>query len=615
MRKNMKNTMKSGKLFAMAALMAVSSVLPTQAASWKQESGIWKWQKDDGSYEKNGWQWLDGNKDGVAECYYFDSNGHMLANTKTPDGYQVNENGAWVENGSVQTKNTKTTTSVSVSADTTVSVPNGNWLKGLGENSNKWWWMNENGSYPTNQWVWLDGNKDGVAECYYFDANGWAVMAGTTPDGYQVDGDGRWVENNAVKTRKAVHSSTTNSKKSSSGGSSSGGSSSKGSSSSSSSNSSFEDSYNDDSVRYGANDAYTGNYGKMTSSQRQEVEDAIEQFKQEHDISSKDDLQKELEIIKWLAGNCEYKSSKNTWTYSTAYSCIVNGEAQCAGYADAFLQTAKACGLEARYVYNTTHAWNLVKLDGEWYHVDVTWEDSSANSLLKDKYINRTDEQIKQIRSHKTWSSAPKANGSKYNSITVLEYALATGITDPDMKGDKYRLWLMDNPGQVPYNFQAQLYHVGVKMDDNSNYFSDPTNMTTEIVSYIQSRFDQGKGAYITVPKDQKLKWMTAQWLSEHVGGTGYKDARVENDHYDDYQGYLIKYTDGYSKEAASNADNKKGTEAVEETETTEEVTSAVEGAAVVAEIFAAEETIAAETTDVSMEEMVTEESAASLEE
>ena len=95
---------KSGKLFAMATLMATSSVLPAQAASWKQERGAWKWQKDDGSYETNGWQWLDGNKDGVAECYYFDANGHMLANTKTPDGYQVNENGAWVENGSVQSK-------------------------------------------------------------------------------------------------------------------------------------------------------------------------------------------------------------------------------------------------------------------------------------------------------------------------------------------------------------------------------------------------------------------------------------------------------------------------------------------------------------------------------
>ena len=50
------------------------------------------------------WQWLDGNHDGVAECYYFDQTGYMLNNAKTPDGYQVNADGAWVVNSAVQTK-------------------------------------------------------------------------------------------------------------------------------------------------------------------------------------------------------------------------------------------------------------------------------------------------------------------------------------------------------------------------------------------------------------------------------------------------------------------------------------------------------------------------------
>ena len=40
----------------------------------------------------------------MAECYYFDQTGYMLSNAKTPDGYQVNADGAWVINGAVQTK-------------------------------------------------------------------------------------------------------------------------------------------------------------------------------------------------------------------------------------------------------------------------------------------------------------------------------------------------------------------------------------------------------------------------------------------------------------------------------------------------------------------------------
>ena len=45
------------------------------------------------------WQWLDGNEDGIAECYAFDREGWMYADTATPDGYTVNTDGAWAVNG------------------------------------------------------------------------------------------------------------------------------------------------------------------------------------------------------------------------------------------------------------------------------------------------------------------------------------------------------------------------------------------------------------------------------------------------------------------------------------------------------------------------------------
>lgn len=49
----------------------------------------------DGTFGRalTGWQWIDGY------CYYFAPDGKMYANAATPDGYQVNENGAWIENG------------------------------------------------------------------------------------------------------------------------------------------------------------------------------------------------------------------------------------------------------------------------------------------------------------------------------------------------------------------------------------------------------------------------------------------------------------------------------------------------------------------------------------
>lgn len=51
-----------------------------------------------------GWYWIDGNKDGIAECYAFNKDGWMYANTLTPDGYFVNADGAWTIAEKVQIK-------------------------------------------------------------------------------------------------------------------------------------------------------------------------------------------------------------------------------------------------------------------------------------------------------------------------------------------------------------------------------------------------------------------------------------------------------------------------------------------------------------------------------
>lgn len=97
------------KLMLILTTAAVTGMMAATAfaGTWKQDaSGTGKWQYDngDGTYASNGWHWIDGNGDGTAECYYFDGAGWLLANTTTPDGYQVDGNGAWVQNGTVQTK-------------------------------------------------------------------------------------------------------------------------------------------------------------------------------------------------------------------------------------------------------------------------------------------------------------------------------------------------------------------------------------------------------------------------------------------------------------------------------------------------------------------------------
>ena len=52
----------------------------------------------------------------------------------------------------------------------------GTWRQGESR-PDAWWYDYGDGQYPSNTWVWLDGNKDGIAECYYFDKDGWLLTA------------------------------------------------------------------------------------------------------------------------------------------------------------------------------------------------------------------------------------------------------------------------------------------------------------------------------------------------------------------------------------------------------------------------------------------------------
>lgn len=81
---------------ALACMMALAISVPVFAADWVQDSTGWWYQYDDGGYPNNGWSWING------KCYYFTPEGYCLTGTQTPDGYTVDESGAWTVDGVVQ---------------------------------------------------------------------------------------------------------------------------------------------------------------------------------------------------------------------------------------------------------------------------------------------------------------------------------------------------------------------------------------------------------------------------------------------------------------------------------------------------------------------------------
>jgi hypothetical protein len=81
------------------------------------------------------------------------------------------------------------------------------------------------------------------------------------------------------------------------------------------------------------------------------------------------------------------------WSAYTPYGALVEGVAVCEGYAEAFQLLLCYAGVYCRTVNGEAggeaHMWNLVRLDGDWYHVDPTWNDSE--DMPRYDYFNVTD--------------------------------------------------------------------------------------------------------------------------------------------------------------------------------------------------------------------------------
>ena len=75
------------------------------------------------------------------------------------------------------------------------------WVKGISKNA--WWYDLGNGKYYMSSWQWIDGNHDGIAECYCFDENGWMFENAITPDRFTVNENGAWTVDNIVQTKSA----------------------------------------------------------------------------------------------------------------------------------------------------------------------------------------------------------------------------------------------------------------------------------------------------------------------------------------------------------------------------------------------------------------------------
>ncbi len=93
----------------------------------------------------------------------------------------------------------------------------------------------------------------------------------------------------------------------------------------------------------------------------------------------------------------DYIVSNTSYNVNAAYnqniiSVFINGESVCQGYTLAMKYLLDRLGVESAVVYGSAngsnHSWNIVKIDGSWSYVDVTWGDSSYRNYVNTETVD-----------------------------------------------------------------------------------------------------------------------------------------------------------------------------------------------------------------------------------
>ena len=354
------------KVLTLATLLSTFYPLTSFAGEWKSDNNGWWYQSDDGSYPKNTWQWIDGNKDGVSESYYFNENGYLLTNT-TKDGCTVNGDGAWTVNGVVQTQGQKVASNTAQSYD--AQYP----LKGRVEN----YLDSYDGNYV---WYWTGPNmiRKGV------------VPAGMTGLSYAYQ--------KAVEDRNAT----------------------------------YHVGLSGYSIDVLAKLAGLPATASMGTAEVNNLANEVETFLNSFDWRNASDIEKATRICNRIhkasydndaANEAITTGWSNSLSYG-AYGCLVKGKAVCQGYTEAANLLAICVGLQTMEMGDVGHTYPLFLVDGVWLANEPTTQNKYFT--VADVYEYNPGYRL----------MLKVGDTSEFNDVTkyqmIGQYCIQTGYVMPD---------------------------------------------------------------------------------------------------------------------------------------------------------------------------------------
>ncbi len=141
-----------------------------------------------------------------------------------------------------------------------------------------------------------------------------------------------------------------------------------------------------------------------TQDEINEINNKVDKILNENVNNNMPPKEKIRAIHDYIIDHTEYDklkyNNKNDTTYksNTAYGVLIEGYGTCNGYADAMEIFLDKMNIINYKISNEEHIWNLVYLDGKWYHLDLTWDDPiSETNINRDTYFLITTKTLEEL--------------------------------------------------------------------------------------------------------------------------------------------------------------------------------------------------------------------------
>lgn len=233
------------------------------------------------------------------------------------------------------------------------------------------------------------------------------------------------------------------------------------------------------------------------------------------------DYELELYANDYLVENCVYdKEAAETEDIAghenDAYGALVENKAVCEGYSRAFQLLCNRLGIDCISVSGTAdgepHGWNNIKLDGEWYEVDVTWNDTDGDTEFPIyEYFNLPSDKFSE--SHYT--------SPLYSEISLSEYENTDyyfNVFAPKCTGTKYYYYSYSCVTVYDINDSEEITNAIVQAaKDGEKYFD----------FVIDERLDFNTTADEIIYNGYLAEWIANANLANRYNPTLNEEARV----------------------------------------------------------------------------------------